>query len=56
VTSEVGEGSVFTVVLPAAKPQTEPWPDEAITAEPRPEAAAGDDGDSQTEAEVVLGG
>jgi two-component system sensor histidine kinase MtrB len=56
VTSEVGEGSVFTVVLPAAKPQTEPWPDEATTAQPRPEAAAGNDGDSQTEAEVVLGG
>jgi hypothetical protein len=56
VTSEVGAGSVFTVVLPAAKPQTDPCPDDDATAESKPDARAGTDGDSQSEAEVVLGG
>lgn len=47
VTSVVGQGSTFTVTLPAAKPQPEP-PEEptTATAEPGPE----------TEPEVVLGG
>jgi signal transduction histidine kinase len=56
VTSEVGTGSLFTVVLPAAKPQTEAGADEDSTAEPKPDVAAGSDGESQSEAEVVLGG
>jgi signal transduction histidine kinase len=56
VTSEVGTGSVFTVVLPAAKPQTDPYADDDAAAEPKPEVAAGANGDSQSQAEVVLGG
>jgi len=57
VASEVGKGSVFTVVLPAVKSPSEPCPDEEAAAEPQPqpEAVAGD-GDSKSEAEVVLGG
>ena len=54
VTSEVGEGSVFTVVLPAVKSPSEPCPDEEETAEPQPQTSA--EGDSKSEAEVVLGG
>jgi two-component system sensor histidine kinase MtrB len=55
VASEVGKGSVFTVVLPAVKSPSEPCPDEETAAEPQPQAVAGD-GDSKSEAEVVLGG
>jgi two-component system, OmpR family, sensor histidine kinase MtrB len=57
VASEVGKGSVFTVVLPAVKSPSEPCPDEETAAEPQPqpEAATGD-GDTKSEAEVVLGG
>jgi two-component system sensor histidine kinase MtrB len=55
VASEVGKGSVFTVVLPAVKSPSEPCPDEETAAEPQPQAAAGDGG-SESEAEVVLGG
>jgi len=54
VTSEVGEGSVFTVVLPAAKPQPEPGPEEAAAGEPEPDAVAG--AASESEPRVVLGG
>jgi two-component system, OmpR family, sensor histidine kinase MtrB len=46
VTSEVGHGSSFTVVLPAAKPQPEPPGPSAVAAEPGPEP----------EPEVVIGG
>jgi two-component system sensor histidine kinase MtrB len=57
VTSDVGQGSLFTVVLPAAKPQAEPCPDEATTAEPQPEAVrTSTNGDGKSEAEVILGG
>jgi two-component system sensor histidine kinase MtrB len=54
VSSEVGEGSVFIVVLPAFKPQGEPPADEA-TSEKEP-VDAGAEREPQTEAEVVLGG
>jgi two-component system sensor histidine kinase MtrB len=46
VTSEVGQGSRFTVVLPAAKPQPEP---------PLEPADAGESG-SESQPKVVLGG
>ena len=46
VTSEVGQGSRFTVVLPAARPQPEPPVEPAHAGERGPE----------TEPEVVLGG
>jgi two-component system, OmpR family, sensor histidine kinase MtrB len=47
VTSEVGQGSNFTVTLPAAKPQPEPPGEPAVDeSEPGPEA----------EPEVILGG
>jgi signal transduction histidine kinase len=54
VSSEVGEGSVFIVVLPAFKPQGEPPGDQA-TSEEEPSEAATESG-PKSEAEVVLGG
>jgi two-component system sensor histidine kinase MtrB len=37
VRSEVGEGSTFTVTLPAIEPKAEPGADQAAAAEPQPE-------------------
>jgi signal transduction histidine kinase len=48
VRSEVGEGSTFTVTLPAIEPKAEPTGEEAAAAEPAPEPAA--------EPEVTVGG
>jgi signal transduction histidine kinase len=48
VESEVGEGSTFTVTLPAITPKAEPSADAAAEAEPAPEA--------EPEAEVTVGG
>jgi two-component system, OmpR family, sensor histidine kinase MtrB len=39
VRSEVGEGSTFTVTLPAIEPKAEPDGDQAAAAEPQPEPA-----------------
>jgi two-component system, OmpR family, sensor histidine kinase MtrB len=39
VRSEVGEGSTFTVTLPAIEPKVEPDADQAAAAEPQPEPA-----------------
>jgi two-component system sensor histidine kinase MtrB len=39
VRSEVGEGSTFTVTLPAIEPKAEPGGDRAAAAEPQPEPA-----------------
>jgi hypothetical protein len=39
VRSEVGEGSTFTVTLPAIEPKAEPGGDQAAAAEPQPEPA-----------------
>jgi two-component system, OmpR family, sensor histidine kinase MtrB len=54
VSSEVGEGSVFIVVLPAFKPQGEPPADEAASEEEPAEGGA--ESEPRSEAEVVLGG
>jgi two-component system, OmpR family, sensor histidine kinase MtrB len=48
VRSEVGEGSTFTVTLPAIEPKAEPTGEEAAAAEPAPEPA--------TEPGVTVGG
>ena len=40
VRSEVGEGSTFTVILPAIEPKAEPGGDQAAAAEPQPEPAS----------------
>jgi two-component system, OmpR family, sensor histidine kinase MtrB len=50
VRSEVGEGSTFTVTLPAIEPKAEPTGEEAAAAEPAPEP------EPATEPEVTVGG
>jgi two-component system, OmpR family, sensor histidine kinase MtrB len=50
VRSEVGEGSTFTVTLPAIEPKAEPTGEEAAAAEPTPEP------EPATEPEVTVGG
>jgi two-component system, OmpR family, sensor histidine kinase MtrB len=50
VRSEVGEGSTFTVTLPAIEPKAEPTGEEAAAAEPTPAP------EPATEPEVTVGG